>query len=202
MIWICGSRPVCLVAPVAVGRERRVVIVGVALRAWDGGMSSGERKYRRMIECRWAPCGCRVTQRTISRESSGSVVRIGGPIEVGLVAPVACSRGSSVDIVDVACSAGQRGMRSSECISGVLQMVELRVEPGIDGVATFARRRKAGRRMIQHWRLKIFLMARVARRRQAGELTGRCVLMTIVALQHGVRADQREAVLVVANLLQ
>lgn len=66
------------------------------------------------------------------------------------------------DIVQVARSAGQCDMRACQCIARHLQVIELRVEPGIHRVAAFASRRKACRDVVENRRLKILLMARVA----------------------------------------
>ena len=59
------------------------------------------------------------------------------------MAGVTVCRRSREYVVDVACGARQRGMRSSERVSGVLEMVELGVEPGVHGVAGFAGCRKS-----------------------------------------------------------
>lgn len=52
---IIGPGEIGLVTAVAVGGKCGVVVVHVALRTWDGCMSAGQRKYRRMIERRAGP---------------------------------------------------------------------------------------------------------------------------------------------------
>ena len=57
MVWIGRTFPVRLVAAVAGGRQRCVVVVGVALRACHRCMRSRQREYRGVIEARRYPCG-------------------------------------------------------------------------------------------------------------------------------------------------
>ena len=92
MARIGGSIPVGLMATVAVGRERGVVIVDVALGAGHGRMSTGEGKDRRVIECRCVPGGGCVTQGTVGWETSSNVRGICGAVEVDLVAGIAGCR--------------------------------------------------------------------------------------------------------------
>ena len=77
-------------------------------------------------------------------------------------------------------------------------MVELCVEPRVNGVATLTCSWKACRQVIENGGPKILLMAGVARGRQARELPCGRVLMAIDALQESMRADQRETILVIA----
>ena len=81
-------------------------------------------------------------------------------------------------------------------------MVELWVEPRVNGVATLTCSWKACREVIEDGGPKIFLMAGVARGRKARELTRGRVLMAVDALQESMGADQRETILVIAQLLQ
>lgn len=62
------SGEVSLMAAVAVGRQSRIVIVRMALRARHCGMSSGKRKHGCVIKARWIPRGGRMTKRAIRRE--------------------------------------------------------------------------------------------------------------------------------------
>ena len=57
MVWIGCTLPVRLMAAVAGGRQRCVVVVGVALRACHRCMRSRQREYRGVIEARRYPCG-------------------------------------------------------------------------------------------------------------------------------------------------
>ena len=98
--------------------------------------------------------------------------------------------------------AGQRGMRASQCVAGNGQVVKLRIEPGVDGVAGLAGGWKSPTDVIDNWREKVLLVAGVAGSGESCELTNGSILVAIFALQHGMRPNQREAVLVVADLLQ
>lgn len=105
-------------------------------------------------------------------------------------------------IIRVAGCTGQRGVRARERISRIFQMVELRVEPAVHGVARLAGCWEARRGMVQHRCFEVCLMAGVARRCQARKLPGRSVLVTVVALQQCMRAHQWEPILMIANLLE
>jgi len=83
-------------------------------------------------------------------------------------------------------------------------MVELRSHPVIHGVALFARDRQAQGDVINTNGLgayEIFLMAGVAGRREALELSNRRARVALVAIDSRVCADQGEAVQVLVNLL-
>lgn len=83
-------------------------------------------------------------------------------------------------------------------------MIELRAHPVVHGVALFARDRQAQGDVINTNGLgayEIFLMAGVAGRREALELSDRCARVALVAIECRVRADQWEAVQVLIDLL-
>jgi hypothetical protein len=118
------------------------------------------------------------------------------------VARVARSLRSLEYVVDVACCARQRRVRSRQCIAGILQVVEFGVEPAVYRMARLASRRKFRGHMIEDRSQKIFLMARVAGGRETRKLPSCRVLVTVIALQQGVRTYQRKAILMIADLLE
>lgn len=70
VVGIRRSVPVSLMAAIARGRERRVVVVHMTCRTRNRRMSSGERKCGVVvIEGGWTPPAGRVTDRTICREA-------------------------------------------------------------------------------------------------------------------------------------
>ena len=93
-------------------------------------------------------------------------------------------------------------MRSGEGIAGIFQVVKFRVEPGVHRMTALAGRRETQGHMIDDRRLKVLLMAGVACRRQADELSCSGIRVAIVALQQSVRPDQGKPILVIAYLLQ
>ena len=110
-----------------------------------------------------------------------------------------------VVIVDVAVGAryGRRGVPASQQETGRC-VVELRVQPIVRRVAAFARRKEccAPSYVVRIRRfLEICLMARQAIRRHRLELAVARVLMASIAIYRGVRARQREAVIVILYLL-
>jgi len=93
---------------------------------------------RRVIKRCVEPVGCRVACGAVLRQAKLNVRRIIRPGEVRAVAPIAACRCSFVDIVDMTCDAGESRVRSGQRVSGVLEVVELRAEPTVHGVAAFA----------------------------------------------------------------
>src|SRR6201993_2786503 len=69
-------------------------------------------------------------------------------------------------------------------------------------MTALAGRRETQGHMIDDRRLKVLLMAGVACRRQADELSCSGIRVAIVALQQSVRPDQGKPILVIAYLLQ
>lgn len=149
------SFPIGLVTSVASRRQRAVVVVRVTLRAGQRGVCPSQRKYRSVIERRGRPRTCCVAKRAVCRKSRGHVIRILRAGEVRLMAAVTRCRCACVNIIRMACRAGQCGVRSGKRIAGVLEVVKFRVEPRIHGVAGFAGSGEARRRVIEHWRLEI-----------------------------------------------
>jgi len=139
----------------------------VALDAGERGMHPGQRivRIQRVVEFRIEPIDRRVAGSAIMRQTQLHVGRVIGADEVRRVAGVAIRRRSLVHVVDVARCAWQSYVRSGERIARKFQMVKLRVEPGVHCVAAFAGCRKSGRHVIENRRLKILLVAGVARSR-------------------------------------
>ena len=107
--------------------------------------------------------------------------------------------------------AAQVASRAVECCVHARQseirwrpsMIELSAQPGIDGVALFALRRKTGRNVIGSSRLlKRVLMARITLDRESLELANRFALVTVCAIQAGVPANEWKAVVVLLDGLQ
>ena len=67
---ILGSRKVSLMAPIAGGGQRCVVVIHVALRTLNGRMRAGERETRLVvIERSQRPRSCVVALRAVGRKS-------------------------------------------------------------------------------------------------------------------------------------
>ena len=130
--------------------------------------------------------------------------RIGAVLEVNRVgvAAIAVYRRCLEIIVHMARDAGQSDVHSSQRIAGVPQMVKLRPEPAVHGVAALTRGGEAKTFVVDHRRQKILLMAGETFGRQALEPPGRGVLVAIVTGHEGMRSDQWKAVLVIANCIQ
>lgn len=93
-------------------------------------------------------------------------------------------------------------MRSGERVAGVFQVIELRVDPTIHGVARGAGRRKLEAGVIENRGEEVVLMAGIAICRKALELTGGGVLVALFALNQRVCAYKWKAVLVIAYCFQ
>ncbi len=130
-----------LVATHARCRQRRVVVVHVAIGAGHGRVRTGQRERRRVvIERRSAPVCCAVAGIARRRETYLRVVGIGRRSVVLLVARHARSvrARQSVVAVHVARAAGRRGMRARQREAGG-RMVECPVAPVRRAVALVAR---------------------------------------------------------------
>jgi hypothetical protein len=91
VVGIRGPREIRLVAGIARGRRRRVIVVRVALRASQGRMHSRQRIVciKRVIKCDRVPVGCVVAGIARRGKRRRHVVRVAGPCKVCLVAAVA-----------------------------------------------------------------------------------------------------------------
>ena len=86
-------------------------------------------------------------------------------------------------------------------------VVESRSVPTVKGVAGLASRREVCRYVVRNiatdalGAIQIRLVTGNASRGKSLELANRCILMAVLALQGGVRTEEREAVLVIFDLL-
>ena len=98
-----------------------VVAVCVALGALQAGMSAGQGEPGRpVVEGGASPVEGRgsVAKRAVLREAGGFVRRVGGAVEVGLVAVPAGCGGQAVVVIHVALCALQAGVRAGQGESG------------------------------------------------------------------------------------
>lgn len=193
-----------LVASEAVGGRRIVVVVGVALRAGHGCMLAGQRIVRidGMIEFCIRPIGCRVADSAVPRQAHLGVRRVVAVDEVIGVARIALRRCSLKDIIAVAGGAFKRRVCARQGISRIFQVVKLGIEPTVHRVAALAGCRQAKSYVIENRCQKILLMARIACRRQAHELSRSGILVAIFALYEYMCSNQWESILVILNRLQ
>lgn len=202
VVWIRRAREICFVTRVTIRRRICVVVVGVALGTGESCVHARQRivGIERVIELRVLPICCGVADTAVVRECQLHMRRIVTADEFVRMARVAGCRSALEHIVGVAGCAGQRGMRTSERVAGHLQVIEFGIEPGVHGVAVLAGCGESCRHVIEDRCLKIFLMAAIAGSGETRELTSGGVLVAVVALQHGVSTDQREAILVITDL--
>jgi len=139
-----GAVVILCVAGVTVGGQAAgVIAIDVARGAGHSGVRAGQRERRRVvIEGRRSPVGGRMADRAIGWEASCNVRRIGGASEVLLVAAIAGRRQGRVVVIDVARSAGHRGVRTGER-EGSLAVVEHGAIPVRGGVANLTIGREA-----------------------------------------------------------
>lgn len=180
------------------------VATGVALAALQVGVAAGQREsHRVVIESGRLPRGRRVTLLASLREPQRNVVRVTRLLEIRQVAAHAGRGRPLVFPADVTGRAVQARVHSRQREAGVLQVIELGAQPGIDGVTLFALGGKPAGHVIRRVCLLVgVLVARVALNRQPLELADRGALMAIRAIQAGVSADQRKPVFVVPRQLQ
>ena len=161
-----GPREICLVAGVARGGRRCVVVVRMALGAGHSGMHARQRivRVKRVVEFGVIPVRCVVANSAIMRQAKGRVRRIGGVIEIHRmrVARIAVCRRSRKNIIGMAVGARQGSVRPGERIARVFQMVELGAEPAVHRVATLAGGREPGCDMVDDRGPEVLLMAGVA----------------------------------------
>jgi len=147
VIRIRSASEICLVAAVAIGRQRGVVVIRMALRACKRGMRSGQRKHGSMVEGRRGPVSRRVAQCAIGGEACRHVSWIRRPGKVRLVAAVAGCGQRCVVVIRVAGSTGNRGMRAGQRERGCV-VIESRPGPIRSGVACSAGGGEAGGHVI------------------------------------------------------
>lgn len=95
---------------------------------------------------------------------------------------------------------GRNGMSSGQGEAGSA-VIEIRIEPGVGGMAERAVSREATRHMVgTSGRLEIGRMAREAVRRHRLEAAGGASLVATIAIDSRVCASQREAIIVLLDL--
>jgi len=193
-----------------VGRDRQIVIViDVASRTGDIRVAVGEGKSRGgVVECRGRPTYSRVARGTILKSESCScrwMDRVCGLLpgrQVALGVPAIGRRnGQIVIVIDVARSArhvrvaiGQQETRYA--------VVESSVQPGIEGMARFARGWEICRHVIGiRGLLKIRQMTRRTSRRKPHILSNCGVFVALFALDHCVSTEERKSVEVLFDRL-
>ena len=162
-----GSIEIRLMTGVAPSWRRGVVVVCMALHASECGVRTGQGIVREkcVVELCIEPIDRRVAGGAIVRQAKLHMRGIVGVCEIRCVTRVAGRRRPFEYVVDMACRARQRGVRSGQCVAGDLQVVKFGVEPRVHGVAGLAGCRESRRDVIEHWCQKVLLMARVASRR-------------------------------------
>jgi hypothetical protein len=155
------------VACVAISRRRRVIVVRVALRAWNRCVLARQRVMRvqGVVEQRVVPIGRVMARSAIVRQCKLHVGWIVAIDEVSRVARVALGRSSRKHIIDMARRALQCRVRTGERITRELQVVELGAHKVVHGVAGLARGGEVEGHVINDRRQEILLVARVASRR-------------------------------------
>lgn len=193
-----------------VGRDRQIVVViDVARRAGDIRVAVGEEKSRGVVvECRGRPTYSRVARGTMLKSESCScrwMDRVRGLLpsrQVTLGVPAVGRRdGQIVIVIDVARSArhvrvaiGQQETRYAVIESGV--------QPGIEGMARFARGREICRHVIGiRGLLKIRQMTRCTSRRKSHILSGCGVFVALFAFHNGVSAEEWKSIEVLFDRL-
>jgi len=131
------------------------------------------------------------------REACAHVVGILGILEKRQVAGDACRTGQIVVVVGVAIGAGPRRIRVASGQEEPCQrVIELRIEPIVRRVALFASSGKRGHARVFRIRcaIEILHMARQAVRGHGLELTVGRIFVAGIAIDGGMRAGQREAI--------
>lgn len=155
-----------------------------------------------MVERGGNPGGSRVASLALLRKTSLSVIWVCGAVVIVGMAAVAIRGRASKLSVEMAGGAGQRGMRAGEGETGKFKVVELGVKPGVHAVAGFAGRGKIQRLVVGiEGLLKVGVMAGNAAGWQSHELADGFAFVAINAIQHGMGAEEREAIGVIFYLL-
>jgi len=202
VIGIVGAVVVLDVAGGTILGGEVVVSVGMALRALQSGMCSGQRKSDQVVieRCRLPGTGAVATP-TGLWEVRGHMVGVGGPAEIRQVASDAGRRRTFEFAADVARVAVERGMHSGQRKAGVFKMVEVHPKPAVEAMALLAIGGEArGHVRRASGSLILLRVAGVALRGHGGKLTQCSILVACVAVHCSVRAEQREPVGVALNL--
>ncbi len=164
MVWAVGGLVVSFVATVAICRQRRVVVVEMAVGAGNAGVRAGQREGRVVVieACR-GPGGCVMAHVALLRKSSRNVVRVIGALEVFEMATHACSISDVVIAIGVTLGALHIGVRAGKGPTR-RRMIESRGRPVSGAVTDFTLLGKSGRDVIRIvGALEILEMAAYAR---------------------------------------
>lgn len=203
MVGVGRSREIRFMAGVARRRRGIVVVVRMALRTSNRGVSTCQWivRVQSVIEFCVEPISRRMARSAVMGQTELHMRRIIAVHKIACVARIAVGWRSRKNVVDVARRAGQSGVRSGQRVASGLQMVKLCVEPTVHCVATLTRRRKPCRNVVENRSQKVLLMAGVACRRETRVLARSRILVTVLALQQSMRTHQRKAILVIADFL-
>ena len=206
MVRIGGAIEVRHMARGAIRWGSDVLTIDMALRAANADVGTGQREFREsvVIESRRIPRGGAVAGLASGREPSLGVRRVVGLIEVRHVAAVA-SCGRIVELsTRVAGGTIEGSVGAGQGKASELQVIKLGAHPIVHGVALFAGHWQTQRNVVDADRLgadEILLMAGVAGRGKALELSDCGTGVALIAVKRGVRANQWEAVQVLIDLL-
>jgi len=191
MIRVVRSRVIGFVTAVAVGWNGCVVVVHVAVCAWNRGMRAGQREARVVvIEGRRHPrCGV-VANIALLRKSYGDVARIVRVLEIRQVARHAGCIGQFVVGVDMALTALHARMGSGQGPAG-RGVIERSGSPVTGAMAHFALLRQSGRNVIRVRRTLVIL--HVATHAGGGSQVVIAVGMALRTLHADMRASERES---------
>ena len=206
MARIVGVLEILQVARHASRARQVVVVVGVTIRTLPRRhrVRSRQRKIdHRVVKRRRCPCNRRVALRAVRRKIRRRVIRICRSLEIFQVTTDTGRAGQVEVVINVTINAlARRNRVTVRQRKSHRRVIKLHIEPAVRVVAQVARRREPSARMVRRGsRLKVFLVARVALRRQTNELPAGGSLVTTIAVQSRVRAKQRESVVVLLHLL-
>jgi hypothetical protein len=144
-----------------------------------------------------------VALRTVRRKIRRGVIRIRGSLEIFQVTTDTGRAGQVEVVVNVTINAlARRNRVTVHQRKSHRRVIKLHIEPAVRVMAQIARRREPSARMVRRGScLKIFLVARIALRRQADELPAGGSLVATVAVQGRMRSKERESVVVLLHLL-
>ena len=175
----------------------------MALLAINGGVAAGQREARRrvVIERRSRPIRCRVAAFASGREAGLGVIRVRRPVEILRMATEALRRQTLEQAADVTLRAICLNVGAGQGEARQRIMIETCVLPLIDRVARLALERYACRRVVEAPSACIvLLMAGDAFRAEPCVGSGRGPWVTRCALHRRMRAHQREAIAMLADL--
>ncbi len=203
--WIRRSLEIFQVTRDACCAGQRVVVIYVAigtLARWNGMRARERESCRGMVELAVGPQH-RVVALFASVRKSRMRNRRSGPREIFLMARNTGRAGQVVIVVHVAVAA--LAWRNRMCATqreSNRTVIELGIQPIISGMAGLALNRELARHVARiAGSLVIRCMTRIAFGRHRLELAGGNPFVTGIAIHSGVRAGQRETIIVLLDLL-